>query len=66
MNAEFPETYRVNIAMAKLGISRSTIYRLVKEGHLQLIKISVRASGITVDSFNAHLQRQKELAGRMG
>ncbi len=35
-----PTTYCINIAMAKLGISRSTLYRVVDKGHLELIKIS--------------------------
>ena len=60
-----PATYRVNIAMAKLGISRSTLYRMVKAGQLELIKISERASGITAESFAAHIQRQKESAAQM-
>jgi excisionase family DNA binding protein len=52
-------TYRINIAMAKLGISRSTIYRMVKNGDLTLVKISRHASGITAESLLAHIERQK-------
>lgn len=55
-------TYRINIVEAKLGVSRSTVYRLVKEGSLELIKISKRASGVTVESFNAYLKKQQEAA----
>lgn len=39
--------YRIHTAEAKLGVSRSTIYRLVNEGELVLIKIGKRSSGIT-------------------
>jgi len=53
-----PLTYRINVAMAKLGVSRSTIYRLVNEGKLKLVKISARASGITADSLEAHASGQ--------
>jgi predicted DNA-binding transcriptional regulator AlpA len=57
-----PTTYRINIAMAKLGISRSTLYRLVDKGHLELIKISARASGITATSFAAYIEQQQAAA----
>jgi excisionase family DNA binding protein len=53
MSNEKPLTYRINVAMAKLGVSRTTIYRMVNDGKLQLIKISKRASGITADSLEA-------------
>jgi len=48
--------YRINVAEAKLGVSRSTIYRLVKEGKLELVKIGKRASGITVESISAMIK----------
>ena len=51
--------YRINVAEAKLGVSRSTIYRLVKEGELELVKIGKRSSGITADSINAMIERNK-------
>lgn len=62
MNSTAPTTYRVNVAMAKLGVSRSTLYRLVDRGHLKLIKISARASGITAASFNAYIEQQEAAA----
>lgn len=31
--------YRINVAEARLGVSRSTIYRLAKEGKLDLVNI---------------------------
>ena len=49
--------YRINVAEAKLGVSRSTIYRLVNEGQLVLVKIGKRSSGITADSIHAMIER---------
>ncbi len=54
--------YRIHTAEAKLGVSRSTIYRLVSEGQLVLIKIGKRSSGITVASVHALIERNKALA----
>ena len=51
--------YRINVAEAKLGVSRSTIYRLVKEGQLDLVKIGKRSSGITADSIHAMIERNR-------
>lgn len=54
--------YRIHIAETKLGVSRSTIYRLVNEGELELVKISKRSSGITAASLHALIERNKTLA----
>ncbi|OZI71377.1 helix-turn-helix transcriptional regulator [Bordetella genomosp. 12] len=54
--------YRIHTAEAKLGVSRSTIYRLVNEGELVLIKIGKRSSGITAASLHALIERNKALA----
>lgn len=51
-----PLVYRINVAEAKLGVSRSTIYRLIKDGQLKLVKIGRRASGVTADSVHALLE----------
>ena len=53
--------YRIHTAEAKLGVSRSTIYRLVNEGELVLIKIGKRSSGITASSLHALIERNKAL-----
>lgn len=53
--------YRIHTAEAKLGVSRSTIYRLVNEGELVLIKIGKRSSGITAASLHALIERNKAL-----
>lgn len=52
--------YRINVAEAKLGVSRSTIYRLVKDGQLELVKIGKRSSGITADSINSMIERNRK------
>lgn len=54
--------YRIHTAEAKLGVSRSTIYRLVNEGELVLIKIGKRSSGITAASLHALIERNKVFA----
>jgi predicted DNA-binding transcriptional regulator AlpA len=56
MNTD-PLIYRVNVAMAKLSVSRATIYRLASRGDLTLVKIGKRASGITAQSIHALIQR---------
>jgi excisionase family DNA binding protein len=48
-----PKIYRINVAATKLGVSRNTIYRLVKSGKLALVKIGERVSGITTASIDA-------------
>jgi len=48
-----PLVYRINVAEAKLGVSRSTIYRLIKSGELKQVKIGKKASGVTADSVHA-------------
>lgn len=53
--------YRIQTAEIKLGVSRSTIYRLVNEGELELIKIGKRSSGITAASLHALIERNKAL-----
>ncbi|WP_084386331.1 helix-turn-helix transcriptional regulator [Castellaniella caeni] len=57
-----PLLYRICVAENKLGVSRSTIYRLVNEGQLELIKIGSRSSRITAASVHALIERSKGLA----
>ncbi|CAM3871011.1 helix-turn-helix transcriptional regulator [Bordetella tumulicola] len=54
--------YRIHTAETKLGVSRSTIYRLVNEGQLVLIKIGKRSSGITAASLHALIERNNTSA----
>lgn len=45
--------YRINVAEAKLGVSRSTIYRLIEAGTLRRVKIGERACGVTAARVHA-------------
>lgn len=49
--------YRVATVVKKLDVSRATVYRLAKAGHLKLVKVGTSASGITAESLEAHLRR---------
>ena len=57
--ANGPLLYQINVAEAKLGVSRATIYRLAKEGTLELVKIGKRSSGITAASIAAMIEKNK-------
>jgi excisionase family DNA binding protein len=46
-----PLAYRVNRAAYLLAMGRSSIYRLVDAGELELVKIGLRSSAITRDSL---------------
>jgi excisionase family DNA binding protein len=59
MSTQPPLICRINAVTEKLGISRSTIYRLVKSGDLELVKVGARASGVTIKSLNAFLEKGK-------
>ncbi len=50
MTSISPIIYRINVAMAHLGVSRTQIYRLVKAGKLDLVKLGPKSSGITSES----------------
>ncbi|MFA7437089.1 helix-turn-helix transcriptional regulator [Castellaniella sp.] len=69
LTAQFPQPptsttllYRICVAERKLGVSRSTIYRLVNEGQLELVKIGKRSSRITAVSLDALIERCREPA----
>jgi excisionase family DNA binding protein len=51
-----PIIYRITKAAQRLDVSRATVYRLAKAGHLKLVKISKGASGITAQSLDAHIR----------
>lgn len=48
-----PKLYRISAVMDQLGVSRATIYRMVADGKLRLVKIGARSSGITAESIDA-------------
>lgn len=52
-----PITYRINAVAKKLGVSRSTVYRLAKDECLKLVKISKGIQGVTADSLIQHMRR---------
>lgn len=49
-----PLAYRINNAEHLLGLSRSTLYRLISAGELDLIKLSPRASAVTRESITRY------------
>ena len=49
--------YRINEVVQMLQVSRATVYRLVKAGHLKFVKVGTSASGITAESLAQHLRR---------
>lgn len=56
MTPDHKLTYRISTVTKKLEISRATVYRLVKDGRLRLVKISRGASGITAESLEQHMR----------
>lgn len=55
MSEPITKVYRIPAVMVQLSVSRATIYRMVADGKLKLIKIGARASGITAESIDALL-----------
>ncbi|MBD9406225.1 helix-turn-helix transcriptional regulator [Acidovorax sp. 22279] len=53
--AQHQLAYQINRAAEKLDVSRSTIYRLVNDKHLTLVKVGKRASRITAKSIHDYL-----------
>ena len=49
--------YRVAEVMERLSVSKATVYRLVRDGKLTLVKIGKRGSRITGASVDAFLSR---------
>lgn len=47
---EGPLLYRISSVMELLQVSHATVYRLVANGELKLVKLSSRASRITSES----------------
>lgn len=55
MGDTVPKLYRVTDVMTLLSVSRATVYRMVGDGKLRLIKIGRRSSRVTAESIDALL-----------
>ncbi|MDN7614068.1 helix-turn-helix transcriptional regulator [Burkholderia cepacia] len=49
--------YRVRAVALQLDVCVATVYRLIREGRLELVKIGARASGVTGKSLIALIER---------
>jgi predicted site-specific integrase-resolvase len=47
---QVPLLYKISSVMEMLQVSHATVYRMVANGELELVKLSSRASRITSDS----------------
>lgn len=50
-------TYRIDEVASMLGLSRTTVYKLIEDGHLKRIKVGARTL-IRATDVEALLQRQ--------
>lgn len=48
--------YRIPEVMALLGLSQTTVYRMVAAGRLKLVKVGKRASAGPADSLRAFMK----------
>ncbi|MFL9918815.1 helix-turn-helix domain-containing protein [Paraburkholderia fungorum] len=48
--------YRIAEVMQLLGLSQRTIYRMVGDGRLKLVKVGKRASAVPADSLRAYMR----------
>ncbi|WP_082727600.1 helix-turn-helix transcriptional regulator [Burkholderia mayonis] len=55
--------YRVAVVMQRLGVSRPTVYNLVRSGKLELVKIGARSSGVTGKSLIALIEQNHDVNG---
>ncbi|TAM08301.1 MAG: DNA-binding protein [Paraburkholderia sp.] len=51
--------YRVSDVAQKLGVSKATVYGLVRRGELELMKIGLRASCVPGESIAAFIARRR-------
>jgi hypothetical protein len=58
VSLEPPLLCRISSAMKQLAVSRTTIYRMVASGQLELVHISTHTSRITSDSIRRLIQQQ--------
>lgn len=56
MSSTAPQAlYQINRTAERLDVSRATIYRLVRAGHLKLVRVGARSSRITEESLTTFL-----------
>ncbi len=65
MTPTYPIIYRINVAMAHLGISRTQLYRLVNAGKLELVKLGPNSSGITSESVRRFVEGATRRTGQV-
>ena len=58
-----PAIERVPTAARRMGVSVSQVYREVRAGRLQLVKLGERASGLDVAAVDAWIRSRIEAAG---
>lgn len=59
MTAQTALAFQINRVAQMLDVSRSTVYRLVKDKHLTLVKVGKRSSRITASSVNAFVKARE-------
>ena len=58
-----PAIDKVPTAARRMGVSVSQVYREVRAGRLQLVKLGERASGLDVAAVDAWIQSNIDAAG---
>jgi len=58
-----PAIDKVPTAARRMGVSVSQVYREVRAGRLQLVKLGERASGLDVAAVDAWIQSKIDAAG---
>jgi excisionase family DNA binding protein len=57
---------RIPEAAARLGVGRTTLYRLIREGSIETVRVGAKARRVPVDSLDRYadgLAREHGLAG---
>jgi excisionase family DNA binding protein len=58
-----PAIDKIPTAARRMGVSVSQVYREVRAGRLQLVKLGERASGLDVAAVDAWIQSKIDAAG---
>ena len=62
MDKRAPLVYRIRQAADAIGVSRSTIYRMVEAGDIECIPLSAHTVGVPADSLTRWLERKRAAA----